>query len=487
MTNNSQSDTDQFLSPSLYRTLIFAIGLYFIVRLLYFAFVIPHETPPDEAIHLERVIAFQEAFLLPSADLPADQAHLRISRHSPYLFYLIAGKWLSTNILPVSDLAYLRLLSIAFTCLFIYYGWRFISLLSENRLVHLVFLILLTNTLMLSLISASASYDALTNLLCAMMIYYFAEFTIKRSPASLIYLLVAMGLGGLVKITILPLACIIVLCLLVLERKNLGSIKNNIKPSWTEFGKLQKGCAFIALFVIMLNSFLYGSNIIQFGHLVPKANQLLSDEEILTNPVFARNEIYVDFLQGEYTIEESLERAKQIKSKAGSLDTMNLLRWAAHQAENGETFEPVSRVAYAYPWYRIMLRSTYGILGHTITVRSFTALIPFNIIFVLTLLSMGWQLKKGNIPAVEIAMIVAIAFYGLVLMQLINYPAYRTFHAFHISVQGRYLFPLIVPIYAFIAKYMLEVSSTRLQGAIALVLIGLYVYGDFIFYLSEWG
>ena len=466
----------------MYRTLTCAIAFYFILRLLYFAFVIPHETPPDESTHYQRVIYFNDALLLPNADLPEDQAHLRISNYSPYLYYLIAGKWLSTNIFSIPDLAYIRLLSILFTCFTVFYGWKLISLITENRLVHLLFLIMLTNTLMFSLISASVSYDALTNLFSAMLIYYFAEFTLKRSSASLVYLFLSIVLGTLTKKTILPIAFIVVVCMLIMNRSHLKGLIGNLKPFWSGLSRKPKVWAFVALFVMVLNGFLYGGNMIKFGHFVPEANQILSEEEIYTHPVYARNAIYLDFLSREKDLEESLERAKQIKGKAASLDTMNLLQYSAQQEE----FVPMSRLAYAWPWSRIMIRSTYGILGHTITVRSFTALIPYSVIFILALCSVGLHWKQRKTFPVEIALIISIVFYVFLLMQQINYSGYRSFQMVHISVQGRYLFPLIVPIYALIAKYILAVSSTRLQLGVALIISFLFVYGDFIFFLGEW-
>ena len=471
----------------MYKLLLCGIGFYFVIRLLYFAFVIPHDTPPDEHTHMERIMHFNSAVLMPSDDLPSDQAHLRMSSHAPYLYYIIAGKWLSTNVMGLSDLFYMRLLSIIFACFTLVYGLKLVRLLSENRIVHTLFLILLTNTIMFSFISASASYDAMTNLLSAMIVFYLAEFTLKRTSQSLVYLCLSIALGGLTKITLLPLSFAAVLCFFVLHCKEFKHIKSNLKPFWEGLGKRHKGWAIVAFVCIGLNGILYGGNLMEFGHLVPKADQLLSDEEILTNPVYARNDIYLDFVNGEKNLNESLERAQTIQDRFSRMDTSNLLQGYAMRQETQGEFVPMSRIAYSYYWYRIMLRSTYGILGHSTTLRSFAALIPFNCIFVLVLCSLGFQAMKRRVPTIEIALLGMLAFYGVLLMQQINYSAYCTFHLPHIAVQGRYMFPLIVPVYALIAKYILAVPSTKVQLAIASMLTLLFVYGDFIFFLKEWG
>lgn len=480
-------DAGRFPSPSMYRLSLAALGIYFSIRLLYFAFVIPHEIPPDELIHLELVEHFADSFLLPGTDLPLDRAHLRLAPYQPYLYYLVAGKWVSGNVFPMSDLMFIRLLTVAFACLTVYYGWRFISVLSNEPLVHLVFLTMMTNTLMFSFISASVTYDSLANLFAAMAIYHLTDLVINRSAASLPYMGLALALGCLTKITMLPLAFALVACLLLLERKKFGLAKESLGSFWGSLRAIQRAWAIVALIAIILNGMLYGNNLSKFGHLVPKPKQLLNEEELLLNPVYARNWIYLDYMAGELDLEKALEYSKRIKNQPVALSTFQGIQRLAWHEKNGIVFEPLSRVGYVKPWYVRMLRSTYGIHGHEVLSRSPSGLLPYTLVFVLTLCFVGLRTLQKKIPVIDFALMGMAVFYMILIMQYTNYTSYRAFQEIHITIHGRYLFLLLLPIYGMIAKYLLSVSSHRLRATIAAALVVLFVYGDFVFYVREWG
>ena len=172
---------------------------------------------------------------------------------------------------------------------------------------------------------------------------------------------------------------------------------------------------------------------------------------------------------------------------AAASDTLGLLQRAEWQEQNGAPFEALSRVAYAKPWYLYMLRSTYGILGHTEMYRSLRALIPFSIVFASTVLILALRAARRRLSASEVILITTILFYITVLMQFTNYPAYRAFHELGMGVQGRYLFPLLLPVYGLIAKSLVSSSIRNLNVVIVVALTLLFVYGDFVFFVSEWG
>ena len=41
--------------------------------------------------------------------------------------------------------------------------------------------------------------------------------------------------------------------------------------------------------------------------------------------------------------------------------------------------------------------------------------------------------------------------YAMVLMWLVNYPNYQTYRYIELALQGRYLFPVLVPLYGLVA------------------------------------
>ena len=84
-------------------------------------------------------------------------------------------------------------------------------------LPRLLLLVALTNTAMFSLLSASVSYDNLTNLLAAMAVYYLFAFFKNRSADQLAASILCQLAGSLTKMTFLPLVLALNLLLLIYE------------------------------------------------------------------------------------------------------------------------------------------------------------------------------------------------------------------------------------------------------------------------------
>ncbi len=133
-----------------------------------------------------------------------------------------------------------------------------------------------------------------------------------------------------------------------------------------------------------------------------------------------------------------------------------------------------------------MQQSTYGVFGHVMLRRNSEGLLLYTTIFALTAFSIAVRIRQRKVSAIDLALIGIPLLYVFILMQIVNYPTYLRFHEFHIAVAGRYLFPLVLPIYAIIAKYVMSVSNRRFQLGIATTLAIIFLYGDFIFVMTEW-
>ena len=70
-------------------------------------------------------------------------------------------------------------------------------------------------------------------------------------------------------------------------------------------------------------------------------------------------------------------------------------------------------------------------------------------------------------------------------MQFVNYPAYIEWGFIGISVQGRYLFPVILPIYGLTAGFMISYWPERLQLGVVLLVAVVFLVGDFPFFLTH--
>ena len=66
----------------------------------------------------------------------------------------------------------------------------------------------------------------------------------------------------------------------------------------------------------------------------------------------------------------------------------------------------------------------------------------------------------------------------MVLMWLVNYRGYLENRYLQLAVQGRYMFPVLVPFYGLVAHYLLAYWPRPVQVAVALIVAGVYLFGD---------
>src|ERR1035437_8987005 len=207
MNSFSEAENSNFPSPRRFKWIVITLLVYFGVRLLFFATNISPYVPPDEVTHFGVCRIFSKVFLLPGNSPETYQYGL--VTNIPWLYYWIMGKLLFFNFFGISDLVFLRLLNIPLAFGTIYYTWRLLRLLTDDRLTQLLLIVAMTNTMMFSFLSASVSYDNLTNLLAAMSVFYLFAFFKERSGVMLLISYLCQLAGCLTKITIFPLILIL--------------------------------------------------------------------------------------------------------------------------------------------------------------------------------------------------------------------------------------------------------------------------------------
>jgi hypothetical protein len=213
--------------------------VYFGLRLLFFAIGIAPQVPPDEVTHFGKSQVFSQVFFLPD-NTPASY-EFGLVTNIPWLYYWIMGKLLVLNVFGLSDLAFLRLCNIPLVFGTIWYTWRMLRLITEDRLASVLLVIMLTNTVMFSFLSASVSYDNLTNLWAAMALYHLFAFFKERSGNQLAASLLCQLAGCLTKITFLPLVLILGLLLVIHESTRIKTVGGELAGyfrTWGRGGKL---------------------------------------------------------------------------------------------------------------------------------------------------------------------------------------------------------------------------------------------------------
>jgi hypothetical protein len=183
-------------------SLIFLL-VYFGLRLVFFAVTISPYVPPDENTHFELSRIFSTVFFLPQNS--PETYEFGLVTNIPWLYYWIMGRLLALNFFGIPDLLFLRLLNIPFAFATVYFVWRTLRLLTDDRLSQMLLVVAMTNTIMFSFLSAFVSYDNLTNLLAAMAVYYLLAFFKNRSGDMLVISFLCQIAGSLTKVAFLPL------------------------------------------------------------------------------------------------------------------------------------------------------------------------------------------------------------------------------------------------------------------------------------------
>ncbi|MCA9380088.1 glycosyltransferase family 39 protein, partial [Candidatus Dojkabacteria bacterium] len=374
---------------------------FFLLKTIEIAISLRFGISPDELEHIQIIKIFAESSFLPQIT-PETIVHGPLNK-GPYLYYLLLGKFYNLDMHGLNNILVLRLLNVLFSSVTVLYIFKLAKLVSKSRYVQLLALILSTNLLMFTILSASISYDNLANMLAAMSIYYlikyFKTYEIRHAYLYLIFIL----LGLLTKMTLIPLALITFMIMLSIFLKNLK--KNSFKISQTvkktEVFKLSN--IFLIVLLGTLSFFvlnLYGKNLYTYKKLIPTCYQAASQELCQLNINVKRDkEILTDITDIQF------------------VDPYN----------------------YFYVWRWHIFETTFGFFGHESLIKSGLSIIPYEIIITVALVGLIHRLKTNYKPLIFL-LIISI-FYIFILAYYQNYNTYRDTGLIQLALQGRYIFP----------------------------------------------
>lgn len=368
-------------------------------------------------------------------------------QQNPFLYYWINGRiinliqWIAPQISDTDLLISLRLVSVLYGLATLITCYQLSRIVIKGRWWQLLPVFLLSQTLMFVFLSGGVNYDNLANLLCTASLYYFVKSIKKKNflRDSLLWFIL-IGLGTLVKFTILPLAFIMVLTwifFLIKNHKDLQPIR------FLSFDKII--LTFIAILLAVGNFAIYGVNLIRFGALTPPCQEILLESQCDISPYVRRSEQIA--LNPKLSIRESINQG----------------------------FPPPIRYALV-DWVWHMLIRSYGIIGH----RSYFPLqlitfyqIWFYLIMTMAFFGLAYYRK---LSFASFSLIVISLFYaGVLFFQ--NYSSELVYGFQQIALQGRYIFPVIGALYVLVTKTIKFIPIkilrwTTLAFTIILLLIG---------------
>jgi len=413
----------------------------------------------DSYYHLEVSQAYSKTLGIPE-NTPETYQWRDITR-VPYLPHWINGRIINLNdsffnFDEVFVLRFFNILCALGTLVFVYLTSK---KLIKNKWGQLLPVFLLSNTLMFVFLSSSINYDNLTIFLASGAIYFLIKFLQRPiDPANSLLMFIFLLLGSLTKTTTLPLAFIItVVWVVILFRRKV--LRKEFFKQLTNFSNILIFIIFISL--VILNLRLYGVNILTYGSLTPSCLDMLTYEQCLENGVFYRN---------IYKIPKVFE--------GNILDAAKLVL-------QGKRTDPISYIPF---WIIQMSKKIFGIMGDKSLYMKYEFL-PFY--FVYFFIGIYQVFKNRKRLRTEDKVLVGISvFYALVLLYYHNYKTYITHDWRDLALQGRYIFPVLAPMYIVFSRYFLKIKNKKVLKILTVLLIIIFLLGNIAYFFvnvpSEW-
>ena len=454
---------------------------YYVLRLVFYATSISPDIPPDEVTHFAKSQLFSQVPWLPQ-DTPSTYS-LGLVTHIPFLYFLVMGKLLLLNVFSISDLVFLRLVNGALSLATVLVGYKWLRLATNNKLCLLLYLTAITNTAMFTFIGAFVSYDNLVNLLSITAIYYLHLFLRNEKFADFMFFSIAVMAGTLTKFTYLPMVPPLVFILMVRGHKILVGLWREWRNKKEKPRLSQVLILAVALLLMVLNLNLYAGNMIRYHRIVPGTSQVLGEEQAMEYRIFARGKIFQLYKNDQISFDEAMAMTYRMKHVKDRQDTQHLLIMARDQKENPVPL--MSRMQYFREWLKVMQGTIVGIMGHQSLIKYDRWEKIFRMISWACLLAILLRWRPGQARGLFTDAVLLVLFYGIILSQSVNYQNYLGSGVLLLSLQGRYIFPVIIPIVAG-ASYYLTVHWPRPFQYFVVITVGLiFIISDFPFFLHS--
>lgn len=462
-------------------TAFFLLLAFFLLKMVWLAFSIAPGIPPDELTHLERIRLFADSLFMPAYKMPADYAVGDVVA-SPPLYYLLMGKLAWLTGVGHQGLVLLRTCNAVLIALMAWVALTWFRRLGTLLVAQLFFLVVLTNTPMLTFLGASLSYDNLTILLATVSLFYVTAFLDSRKPTAFWASAAAVLAGCLTKTAFLPLA-VLLLVILVWRLRGSNWQASSLRPA------TRKTVVLCALSAILLagNLALYGGNLVRYGTPFPTYDTVVGHKNAMQNRIFARQWIIRKYYAHEISYQMAAQMAQAIPLQTDRSTTLRLIEAEHNRRERGETFSPVDRVSYAWFWLGTVLLQITGVSAHASLVKSGLGFGLYQLFFVAGIFALVRHLKGSDANGHAFEALILFGSYTLFLMQYVNYGAYVSSHSASVALQGRYVFPVLVPLYGLLSLYMMKPLSRTAQYALFAAVAALFIWGDIVYFVSTAG
>ncbi len=459
---------------------ISALVVYFAVKAVYFALRIHPGIPPDEGTHAGRALIFATSWTLPG-DSPRSYP-VGLVTHVPILYYALMGRVASVDIPGLRPLLVMRLANVLLGVATVLYGWAWIRLASANRLARVLFVAMLTNTLMFTAISGAVSYDNLTNLLAAMSVFYLTRFNRERRSVDAAACLASVAAGALTKLAFLPLGASVLLVAAVHNGRQFRDVARDVAAEWRRRRPGALAVYSLAALFATWALALYGGNLVAYGSLQPSADRVVGLEAALEERTFAMEYVIRQYRNGNWTHAEAVAAADRL-IPSGDRETAKVVVSTLEARRRGSESVPLMEPPeFALAWLQSMLLRASTYTGFRAMEKSPAHVYPYLVLLgVAAIVLIGtWRHAENDGLTTWSALIVAI--YALFLIYAVSYPIYRSSAVFGLYLQGRYMFPVLLPLYGLVADLLLRRWPKGVQVALVLLIGGFFAVEEFVYF-----
>lgn len=372
---------------------------------------------PDEVTHSLVIEEFEKTLGIP----PETDETIRygvIIEGNPFLYYWILARarnvvsFLRPGTTQNQLFHFTRIINILFSVATLFITWLIAKKLIKSPWLQLLPPFLLANLQMFFLLATGINYDNLVNLLCALALLLLLNLIENdRFWFNSILLALTLGMAGLTKKTTIPFIGILFIIWLFLFFKR--------KPKLARPNIWMLLLIAITIAVLVGNVVMYSRNIVLYKTLIPNCHIIDKDLPCDTSYMYQR------WLQHNIPEKLSLRDAR-------IMGLPNMINY------------------YFGHWSTTMLERTVGILGHKSFYNPLFDVFSFTLI-VLAMLALAFVRK----PPVGLKLLGFLALFYSVTLYLYNYndQLYYAFAGY--GIQGRYIFPVIVP-FLILISYIFE-------------------------------
>lgn len=185
----------------------------------------------------------------------------------------------------------------------------------------------------------------------------------------------------------------------------------------------------------------------------------------------------------EEFVDLSLAKHREAQVKRGDRnETIYMINnYAALKNNEVQLLGPMD---YTVFWVRQMYAGTFGIFGHLQMANRGPTIWPFAALSILTFLGFLVRWRPRDAAWIPACLLAIVAVYSLFLLYVVNYPIYLDSGAPGSALTGRYIFPVLGPIYVLSSVYLLRLfksNHARLGMAVTTAII--FIASDLPYFL----